>query len=148
MPDVTFVSSRFSQIPASDAINDMLGHDLAAWLRDELRHTSFEVGEVITEDYGYGFWLILDGSHYWITSTQLEPTGFNDQPHPKWHVGVDYDPGCLFLLRLRRRPKPDHVPRIAQAIHTLLESDLAIREIAWWAEGVGNGDPTPDPPTH
>lgn len=145
MPDVTFTSTRFSQTPALDAINNMLGHDLAAWMRVGLIRAAFDVSEVIAEDYGYGFWVILDGSHYWISVSAVESDGLDKRS--QWRIGVDYDPGCLWMLRLRRRPKPDHLPHITQAIHTVLKSDLTVHEVAWWAQGVGNDNPTPAPKT-
>ncbi len=95
MPDVTFFSERFSDTPAPESINEILGHDLGVWLHDYLKSRDFDVGEVIAEDYGYGFWLKLEESHYWIMQTQYEPAGFNEQPQPKWLIGIDYDPGCL-----------------------------------------------------
>lgn len=146
MPDVTFFSDRFSETPAPDAINEMLGHDLATKLRAGLIAAGFEISEVIPEDYGYGFWLVLDGSHYWITQTQYEPAGFNNQTQPKWLVGVHYDPGCLYIWRLRRRPRPGDLPRITQALHTILVSEPTINGIEWWVQDVGNGTPLSEPP--
>lgn len=149
MPDVTFFSDQFSQTPSPDAINETLGHDLAAWLHAGLAEAGFEVSEVITEDYdyGFGFWLETDGSHYWLTQTQYEPAGYNDQAQPKWLVGIHDDPGCLFIRRARRRPNPQDVPRIAQAVHLRLLSEPAISGIQWWAEDVGSGTPTSEPPS-
>jgi|GEM_PF-5475704 len=141
MSDVTFYSARFSHTPAPDAINEMLGRDLAEWLRDNL--TDFEVGEIIAEDYGYGFWLILEKSHYWITCTEYEPPE-NDTPS-RWLVGIHYDPGCFYLRRLRNRPNPDAIPSIAKAIHELIANDDSISKIEWWSEDVGRGENSSEP---
>lgn len=148
MSDVTFFSARFSNDPAPESINDMLGHDLAAWLREHLQNASYDVSEVIPEDYGYGFWLKLEKSHYWvwITQTQYEPAGFNDQSKPRWLVSIHYDPGCLWISRLRQRPHPSALSAIANAIHEALESDPSISSISWWAQGVGQGNPSDRPP--
>ena len=146
MPDVTFFSDQFSQTPRSDAINDMLGHDLAEWLRAGLAEAGFDVGEVIAEDYGYGLWVNLDGSHYWVMTTEYEPAGYEGQTQPKWLIGLHYDPGCLYVWRLRRRPDAEAVPRIAQAVHTLLASETAVSGIEWWAQDVGRGTAMTSPP--
>jgi hypothetical protein len=146
MPDVTFVSDRFRQTPAPDAINEMLGRDLAAWLRAGLLDAGFEAGEVIPEDYGYGFWLVLAGSHYWITHTMYLPGESDGVEKPTWLVGIHYDPGCLYGWWLRRRPGKGDQARIARAVHVRLKADPTIVDIQWWAQGVGSGDVSPEPP--
>lgn len=149
MPDVTFFSSRFNDVPAPDAINEMLGADLAAWLRTGLMAAGFQPDfDVIAEDYGYGFWLCVDETRYWITSTEYEPVGFQGSDESKWLVGVHEHAGCLYVLWMRRRPKPDTVNRITQAIHTLLRNDPSISGITWWEQGVGRGISSPEPPGH
>jgi hypothetical protein len=127
MPTVTFLSSRFTNTPASDAINDMLGKDLAEWLRPQLASRGFEVGEVIAEDYGYGFWIKLDGAHYWITATQYD----GDSQPPTWMIGIDYDPGCLWVWRLRSRPKAENIEAIRGAVDAILKGDGQIAAVAW-----------------
>jgi hypothetical protein len=129
MPQVTFRSDQFSSTPAPGAINDMLGKDLAEWLQDELKAAGFETGEVIAEDYGYGFWIERHRSHYWITHTQLEPSE-NELP-PLWSVGIDYDPGCLWIWRLRARPQADDQTAIALAVHDILKANPHISDIQW-----------------
>lgn len=129
MPQVTFRSDHFSSTPAPDAINDMLGHDLAEWLREQLNTAGFETGEVIAEDYGYGFWLVRNRAYYWISHTQMEPDE-NGLPL-LWMVGVDYDPGCLWINRLRSRPHVDDQTAIAEAVHAALQANPRISEIEW-----------------
>ncbi|MBL8166276.1 MAG: hypothetical protein JNJ61_30105 [Anaerolineae bacterium] len=143
MPMVTFRSARFSSTPTPDAINEMLGKDLGEWLRAALADQEFEVGEVIAEDYGYGFWLRLNGAHYWIMQTQYEPAT-PDMP-PTWLVGIDYDPGCLGLWWLRARPKPNDRRLIARALHAVLASDARLEAVQWWPQDVQRGTPQPTP---
>jgi hypothetical protein len=145
MPDVTFFSGRFSSTPAPHAINDRLGHDLAVWLQGHLKRAAFDVLEVIAEDYGFGFHVKLEGSHYWVSATQYDPAETDDHPGPTWLIGIDYDPGLLWLWRLRRRPRPNAPFEIASAVHELLANDPSISHIMWWAKGVDRGDPTPQP---
>jgi hypothetical protein len=144
MPYVTFLSDRFSNTPAPDSINAMLGKDVAEWLRAGLVAAGFEAGEVIAEDYGYGFWLKRSRSHYWITSTQYEPP--EGTAPPKWLVGIDYDPGCLWIWRLRARPQPGDQVAIARAVHNLLQAEAAIRQIEWWSDSRQRDTATPEPP--
>lgn len=144
MPWVTFSSARFSLTPAPDAINDMLGKDVAEWLHAGLESAGYEVGEVIAEDYGYGFWLKLNRSHYWITQGQYEPE--EDRPKPTWMIGIDYDPGCLWLWRLRSRPQPGDQTAIARAVHDLLKAAPDIDHIEWWARDAHQDAPSPEPP--
>jgi hypothetical protein len=129
MPQVTFRSDQFSSVPAPDAINEMLGKDLAEWLRDHMSRAGFETGDVIAEDYGYGFWIKRGKSYYWISDSQMEPA--EDDLPPLWTVGVDYDPGCLWLWRLRARPQADDQQAIARAVHDALKANPRIRAIEW-----------------
>lgn len=130
MSDVTFTSSRFSIVPTGDAINYMCGRDLAEWLSAALAARGFDVGEVIAEDYGYGFWLKLHGAHYWLSHSQVETDdAMNGQP--VWRVGVDYDPGCLWFWRLRARPEPGDKQEIVRAVHAVLEAAADIQHIEW-----------------
>jgi hypothetical protein len=129
MPHVTFRSDQFSSTPAPDAINDMLGRDLAEWLRDQLSAAGFETGEVIAEDYGCGFHIQRSKSYYWISCTQMEPAEGGQMP--LWSAGMDFDPGCLWLWRLRARPQADDQTAIVQAVHQALYANPRISEIEW-----------------
>ncbi len=136
MAIVTFYSANYSLTPRPDAINDVLGHDLAEWLRTELHERGYDVSEVIGEDYGYGFHLMLNRSHYWITTGQYEPPGFEGHAESRWLVGVDFDPGCLWMWRLFARPSPSDKREITQAIHLLLSTVPSITTIEWWERDV------------
>lgn len=140
MPTVTFYSDRFSDTPAADAINEMLGKDLSEWLREELNQRGFEVGEVIAEDYGYGFWLLRNRSHYWITQTQLDPGDDQDERLPQWLIGMDYDPGCLWIWRLRVRPASGDLTAITQAVQAIIQADASIHGVEWDGLEVDQGD--------
>ena len=144
MPWVTFSSSNFTLTPAPDAINDILGKDLAEWVRTGLEIAGFEVGEVIAEDYGYGFWLKMNHAHYWITHGQYEPEEARAQP--TWMIGIDYDPGCMWMWRLRTRPQPGDQNTIARAVHDILKKDTTISEIQWWARETDSEPPGPELP--
>ncbi len=144
MPHVTFRSDRFTNTPAPDAINEMLGQDVAEWLRAGLQAAGFEVGEVIAEDYGYGFWLQRGGAHYWISQSQYEPP--EEALPAKWLVGIDYDPGCLWVWRLRQRPDPLNPILIAHAVHDLLKQDAHIHQLEWHMRDGRQDTPTPEPP--
>lgn len=136
MFSVIFLSDKYSQIPAEDSINDVLGRDLSEWLRAELAQAGFDVGEVIAEDYAYGFWIKLNRSHYWITQGGYESGEYENPPAPEWLISVDYDPGCLWWWRLRARPNPEDPYRIASAVHNSLLQEDHISNIQWWRKDV------------
>lgn len=144
MPYVTFASDHFSLTPAPDAINDILGKDVAGWLRANLASKGYEVGEVIAEDYGYGFWLKLNRAHYWITQASYEPD--EDRPQPTWMIAIDYDPGCLWIGHLRARPQAGDQTHIARAVHDILKSSPDIDHLEWWGNDPGQSLPTTEPP--
>lgn len=142
MPHVTFRSSQFSSTPAPDAINAMLGKDLAQWLRNQLAAAGFETGDVIAEDYGYGFWLTLHDAHYWISHAQYEPSEMDKAP--VWSVSMDNDPGCLWMWRLRQRPQPGDLLVIARAMQDCLTANPHVSEVQWWMPD-GSSSPAPPP---
>ncbi len=138
---VTFNSATYSLTPLPDAINDVLGHDLAAWLRAGLLERGHEATPVIGEDYGYGFHVRLHRAYYWIGVSMAD----GDADPPLWGVSVDLDPGCLWIWRLKARPQPGDKQAIARAIHALLIGEPGITRIEWWAQAVGQGAPTAEP---
>lgn len=144
MPMVTFYSDAFSDVPAPDAINEMRGGDVAAWLHDALASPGFEVSEVIAEDYGYGFWVVIERAHYWVSVVEYDRG--DDGAPTQWLVGIDFDPGCLFVFWLRARPRPEHRAQIANAIHEVVNADQRVHDIEWWAKDVTRGTPTATPP--
>jgi hypothetical protein len=73
MTMVTFLSDRFSSTPPVDSVHGVLGEDLAQWLRGGLERRGFDVGGVSVSEYGYGFRVTVDQSHYWIVAEEYEP---------------------------------------------------------------------------
>jgi hypothetical protein len=144
MQIVTFYSDRFSLTPLPDAINDVLGHDLAAWLLAGLRGRGYDADDVIGEDYGYGFWLRIAPSQFWVHAGQYASPG-DGEPLPQWLVGITDDPGCLWLRRARARPSPERKLQLARDIHTILRGDPGITRIEWWARDVGVGEARGEP---
>lgn len=142
---VTFYSATYSLTPLPDAINDVLGHDLAAWLRAGLLERGYEATPVIGEDYGHGFHLRLHRAYYWISVVAYEPPEHEGRAEPRWLVGIDLDPGCLWIWRLKARPQPGDKQAIARAIRALLVGEPGITRIEWWAQAVGQGTPTAEP---
>jgi hypothetical protein len=143
---VTFYTDHFSTTPLPDAINDVLGHDLAAWLLEGLRARGYEADDIIGEDYGYGFWLLVEETSIWINATQYEPPGYEGHAHSRWLVDVSTDAGCLWLYRPRRkRLTPEKLRDLTRDIHTLLLTDSSITGIEWWVQDVRVGNPLPEP---
>jgi hypothetical protein len=145
MPEVTFQSDEFEKLTAAQhAINDMLGHDVAEWVHAEMKARGFRVDEVIAEDYGFGFWLERAGSHYWIWCSRYFPTDNDDDA--VWTIGAHFDPGCLGMRWLRKRPIPATLDTIVLAIHDIVSEAPHTRNITWWRDDLGRGDSSSEPP--
>lgn len=145
MPVVTFLTDRFSNTPSADSFREVVGKDLSEWLRDGLQERGFEVSKAIATEYGYGFAVTRDKSRYWVVEDLYEPAIDPGDTLATWSVGIHYIPGCLSLERFRVRPTDGNQIAIAQAIHAMLENDLRISDVQWWARTVGRGDPSPVP---
>ena len=144
MQIATFYSDRFTQTPLPDAINDVLGHDLMAWLLAGLRARGYDADDVIGEDYGYGFWLRIEASQFWVHAGQYAPPD-EREPLVQWLIGITDDPGCLWIHRLRTRPSPERQRQLARDIHALLRGEPAITRIEWWARDIGVGEARGEP---
>jgi hypothetical protein len=144
MQITTFYSDRFTLTPLPDAINDVLGHDLAAWLLAGLRERGYDADDVIGEDYGYGFWLLVEKSQFWINMSLYAPPE-DGEPLPQWLVCISGDAGCLFLDWRKPKPTPEQAQRLAKDIHALLRSDASITRIEWWAREIGVGEAQQEP---
>jgi len=71
-----FSTSRFNATQVKDYfINDRcFGDDLIAWLRADLLRAMehADIGNVIQEDYGWGFWVELGSDRCWVYAGLLE----------------------------------------------------------------------------
>ena len=141
---VTFRSRRFeNKTPGDHFINPRcFGEDLAGWLRQGL-DGSFTPGDVIQEDYGWGFWTRVDEEPYWVyVGVMDESIG---EAVAEWMVGVAYDPGLSLLKRLFGKPNPSRLLALCRGIDALLQrSRDSIENIEWWLEP-HQGTPTPHP---
>ena len=138
---VTFYSATYSLTPLPDATNDVLGHDLAGWLRAGLVERGYDATPVIGEDYGYGFHLRLNRAYYWISVSLAD----GETDPPQWGVSLDFDPGCFWIWRFKARPQPGDKQAIARSIHALLVGEPGITRVEWWRQAVGQGTPTAEP---
>ena len=145
MPVVTFLTDRFSNIPAADSLHEVVGKELSEWLRDGLQSHGFEVGEPYASEYGYGFMAKRDQFRCWISEQEHEPAVDPGDTLTTWSVSIHYLPGCLSLWGLRSRPSDRNRIAVAQAIHAMLENDARISDVQWWAQAVDRGDPSPVP---
>lgn len=145
MQIVTFYSDRFSMTPLPDAINDVLGHDLMTWLLTGLRERGYEAGDVIGEDFGYGFWVPIRGASWWVYGNLYEPAGEEGQGRPRWLVGISGDAGCLLIDWRKPKPTPEQGQRLAQDIHALLRSDHTLGDMQWWEREIDVGTPSDAP---
>lgn len=130
----TFRSSHFdNKTPKPHFINEScFGEDIAKWLRDGM-DVRFEPGEVIQEDYGWGFWTKVNGDPYWVcVQTQDDTMG---QDPGEWLLSVGYDFGLNFLRPLFRRPKAGDLLLLCRALDDRLHrSGDLVRDVEWWHE--------------
>jgi hypothetical protein len=143
---VSFYANRFSDVPAPDAINEMPGKDLAEWLQKELTRQGFDTGEIIAEDYGFGFWTTLNNAAYWTAVNQIEAPDSDNDFRARWLIQPVYDPGCCWMNWFRKRPDPNDLYQIAEAIHDTLTNAAQIEQVEWWQDDVYQGEPQSVPP--
>ena len=131
---VTFRSAQFeSKTPKPHFINDRcFGEDLAQWLRDGLA-PQFKAGEVIQEDYGWGFWTEVHGDPYWVYVGIMDDSIGQDAA--EWLGGVAYDPGLNLVRRLFRKPKLEDLLSLCRALDERLQrSAEQVENVQWWHE--------------
>lgn len=131
---VTFRSSRFeTKTPGADFINQRcFGEDLAGWLRNGL-DAGFKPGEVIQEDYGWGFWTVSGGDNYWVYVGVMDESIGEEKA--EWLVGIVHDPGLNPVRRLFRRPEAADLRALCNAVDAVLRRDAAVVQgIEWWQD--------------
>jgi hypothetical protein len=141
---VTFRSQRFeNKTPQPHFINEhCFGEDLAQWLRSGI-DAQFKPGEIIQEDYGWGFWTEVGGDPYWIYVGVMDESIGQDEA--EWLVGVAYDPGLSITRRLFHKPKVQDLLALTRNVDHVLQSSAGdVRRIEWWHEPQ-TGTPTAHP---
>jgi hypothetical protein len=107
MSDLCFRTHAFATNPEGDLAycNGMPGSQLATWIRDRLLAQHYACREPLQEDYGWGFWLEVDGCSLWVAVSYARPDEGEPPEIPEWHVGVDHDfpPWALRQWFRRRR---------------------------------------------
>jgi hypothetical protein len=100
------------------------GEDFAAWLKQELLHSSnldLEFSEPIQEDYGWGFWATHGKDRIWIA---LSYVGDGPQEPPaKWVVSLKQG------KRFFHKPNEQPLGQLRDRIRQILTSNSAIKMI-------------------
>jgi hypothetical protein len=100
------------------------GEDFAGWLRDRVRPTlpaAFALGDLIQEDYGWGFWATAAPKDtFWVALSYSGQGPVEGQA--EWVITVAHDPGFHLLRRLFHRPDPDRFETLREAIWRVLRS--------------------------
>jgi hypothetical protein len=140
----TFQGGHFeNRRPKSHFINERcFGEDAAKWLRDGLDRR-FEPGDLIQEDYGWGFWTKVNGDPYWVSVQTLDES-IGQQPG-EWLLSASYDFGLNFFRPLFHRPKTEDLLTLCRALdeHLHRAADV-VHNVQWW-QAPRVGTPTPHP---
>lgn len=145
MRHVSFTTNLFeNKEPPPHFINPIcFGEDLTAWLIEKIRLTVPEISAAIQEDYGWGFWATIDGATYWTAIAINEET--IGQAVAEWYITIAYEPGCNPIRRWFKRPRPEALLALRNALDTALHSEPAITDIRWWSTDFDSGQPSAHP---
>jgi hypothetical protein len=106
------------------------GEDLAAWMKQELSRVadfSFDLSQVVQEDYGWGFWASRSKDRFWIAFSYV---GDGPQvPPAQWVISVTYDPGLNLIKRLFHKPDRQSWEYLRAKIRQVVTSNPAIRVV-------------------
>ena len=103
------------------------GEDFAIWLIGELSPLTaagFVFSKPIQEDYGWGFYVTLGKTPFWVA---LSYVGDGPQEGPvQWVVTIVYDPGLNLIKRLFHRPDPRAFTQVRDRTWHALQSNERI----------------------
>jgi hypothetical protein len=131
---VTFRSRQFeNKTPKPHFINERcFGEDLAKWLRDRLDE-NFRPGDLIQEDYGWGFWTVAGGDPYWVYVGVMEES--IGEETAEWLAGIAYNPGLNLMRRLFHKPKVADLRALCHALDVVLRRDATVfQDVEWWQD--------------
>jgi hypothetical protein len=119
MPSLCFQTQEFPTAPEGDLdyCNGQPGSVLAAWVRELLAEAGISGGELIQEDYGWGFWLEHEAT-VWVA---VSFAGAGD-PMPEWWIGVEHEipffaPQQWFKQQVGRAVVAQAYGIISEALH-------------------------------
>jgi hypothetical protein len=106
------------------------GEDFAAWLKQELLHSTdlaLELSEAIQEDYGWGFCASRGKDRFWVA---LSYVGDGPQEMPgQWVISVTYDPGLNLVKRMFHKYDHEKLEWFRIRIRQIMTSNRAIKVI-------------------
>ncbi|MBX9687150.1 MAG: hypothetical protein K2X27_10635, partial [Candidatus Obscuribacterales bacterium] len=84
-------SSLFSSEPEGDLTycNGQPGSAFASWLKSGMLDLGWDCGELIQEDYGWGFWINSDKDTIWISVSYAQAETEGEQG--EWYVAAKHE---------------------------------------------------------
>ena len=118
MADIAFRTHAFPTEQEGDLVhcNGAPGSHVASWVREALVKRGYACGDLIQEDYGWGFWIEADGCTIWVSAGYASPLDGEPEELPEWHVGVDHDFPPWALGQWFRRSQGREVVRNVTAV--------------------------------
>ncbi len=78
-----------------DRCNGMPGSQFANWLHTRLRPQGYDCGDVIQEDYGWGFWIKKEKLSIWVAVAYAVGEMGEVDDDPEWGVMVEFEKNPL-----------------------------------------------------
>lgn len=78
-----------------DHCNGMPGSQFAGWLRSHLVPKGYDCGEIIQEDYGWGFWIKQQKLSVWVACAYAVGDMGEVDDEPEWGVMVEFEKNAL-----------------------------------------------------
>jgi hypothetical protein len=75
-----------------------------------------EIGDIIREDYGSGFWINSGSESYWISVGSTDP----EEDSENLFIGLDYDAGFSIRRLLSHRSDPRRFARVSEELRAAI----------------------------
>jgi hypothetical protein len=125
-----FSASRFNATERKDHFmtDRSFGDDLVAWLRDAMLKTldQADIGELIQEDYGWGFWVEFGGDRCRVYAGLLEGQ-WSRNIDAEWLAALELHESLFFLQPGAHARRQDWFDGLVATVRSILTADPAVR---------------------
>ncbi len=127
-------TQMFSTAPEGDLdhCNGTPGSEFAGWLRSRLKPRGYDCGELIQEDYGWGFWIKQQKLSIWVSVGYAVGDMGEVDGEPEWGVIVNFeknplDPGSWF----KGKDGEAYAKKIFNDIDQLISNEPQMDRVEW-----------------
>lgn len=99
----------------------MPGSHFAKWTKQRIEAKNIKCTEVIQEDYGWGFWVDMDGCAIWMGFAGI---GNGASKSATWHVMVDHEPGFKIAQWFKRKRGRESAIQLGSMTEQIIRSEL------------------------